>query len=885
MTLMNLRDVKLRMRALIARRRVERELDEELAFHIARETEKLVASGMSRPDARAAARARFGPASIAAEECRDARGTALIDDGMRDVRYALRSFRRAPLFAVTVVTTVALSVGLIAVAFSFFNTMFFRVDEVQRPHELYAVELPVRPGVDAWVDFTRPDYEALRRETRIFADVFGRFTDADIRIDGRMTNVHLVTGNFFHVLGVNAALGRTLVPADDERVAPRPVLVLSHRHWQRQFAGDPAAVGRRLLINGAQFEIVGVMPDGFRGLELGPPDYWAPLSLLGQFRRMHAGNEDTVGIGVIGRLKPAVSRQAAIAQLGAWAAGREYSRPSDRAAAANITLEPRQGTVNDSLAEGLLVFSPIFFAFGLVLMIGCTNVANLLLARGVARQREIGVRLALGASRRRVIRQLLTESLLLALVAAPLGLLVSRVVLEIALSVVRSTMPAEIAEAVSVGSVPAADWRVIAFILVSAIASTILFGLAPALQATRIEVVRTMRGEIGGDARPGRARDVLIGAQVTASALLLICAAVFLRSATSAARFDPGIRTADTVSIDINNEPFRVAMIQAVIADPTVAAVSASWPDIHSAPQNAFGNKEGISYRFVSPEYFDVLGIPILRGRVFSNAESGAAVAVVSETAARRLWPGRNAVGQELQLEPPIEHGRASAAPEPPLASRTLIVVGVARDVPDARFGFLRPIDVYVPTTSAQARTSLIVRVHGDPHVARGALLERLTKIDPNMGGIMTLRTLASVGTYVLQIAFWVTVVIGGLALALTVSGLFSMLSYVIEQRAKEISVRMALGATAGSVAVLVLSQLARPVALGLVVGGSLAAALAAILMATPAATEIGSIVRLFDPLAYAGGVLTIIAACALAASIPALRAARIDPMRTLRQE
>ncbi len=882
---MTFRDLQLRMRALFARRRVERELDEELAFHIEREAEKLVASGMSRPDAMFKARARFGPTSLAAEECRDARGTAFLDDGIRDVRYALRSFRRAPLFASTVVTTVALSVGLLTVAFSFFNTMFFRVDEVQRPDELYGVERPVRPGVDEWVAFTRPEYEALRRETRVFSDVFARF-GAHVRIDGRMTNVHLVTGNFFQVLGVNAALGRTLVPADDERVDPRPVLVLSHRHWQRQFAGDPAAVGRSLLINGAEFEIVGVMPDGFRGLGLGPPDYWAPLSLLGQFRRMHAGSEDTVAIGIIGRLKPDVSRHAAIAMLRAWAAGRHYANAADRDAAANITIEPRRGTVNDGLAEGLLVFSPIFFAFGLVLMIGCTNVANLLLARGVARQREIGVRLALGASRRRVIRQLLTESLLLGLVSAALGLLVSRVVLEIALSVVRSTMPAEIAETVSVGSAPAVDWRVVGFILVAAVASTILFGLAPALQATRIEVVRTMRGEIGKDARPGRSRNVLIGAQVTASALLLICAGVFLRSAMSAANHSPGIRTADTVDIGIDNEPLRTALIQAVTAHPSVAAVSASWPDVHSAPQNVVGNKQGVSYRFVSSEYFDVLGIPILRGRAFAGSESGAAVAVVSETAARRLWPGGNAVGQELQLEPPIDRSRrAPEPPEPPLASRTLMVIGVARDIPGTRFGFIRPVDVYVPTTPAQARTSLIVRVHGDPHVARGALLEHLTKIDPNMGGIMTLRTLANTGTYILQIAFWVTVVIGGLALALTVSGLFSMLSYVIEQRAKEISVRMALGATAGSVAALVLSQLARPVALGLVAGGSLAAALTAILMATPAATEIGGVVRMFDPLAYAGGVLTIVAACALAASIPALRAARIDPMRTLRQE
>ena len=379
--------------------------------------------------------------------------SALLDDGIRDVRYALRSFRRAPLFALTVVTTVALSVGLLAVAFTIFNSFFFRVDEVPKPHELFAVVRPVRVGANAGPSFTRPEYEALRRETAVFSDVFARFGDVESRIDGRMMRGQLVTGNFFHVLGVNAALGRTLVPADDESAAPRPVLVLSHKSWDRAFARDPRVVGRTLLVNGRDYEIVGVMPEGFRGLVVYAPDYWAPLALLGEFRPNHAGSEETVGISVVGRLRPDVSRQAAIARLTAWAAGRVYARTVDRNAAANITIEPRTGTLNESLGEGLLTFSPLF-AFGLILMIGCTNVAHLLLARGVARQREIGVRLALGASRRRVIRQLLTESLLLAVVAAAMGLLVSRVVLEAALSAFRSTMPAEIAEVVNFSSAP-----------------------------------------------------------------------------------------------------------------------------------------------------------------------------------------------------------------------------------------------------------------------------------------------------------------------------------------------------------------------------------------------------------------------------------------------
>jgi predicted permease len=896
---MNLRDVFLRMRALVAPRRVERELNEELAFHIERETQKHLANGLSPAEARTRALARFGSVPLAADECRDARGTAFVDALVRDVSYAFRTFRRAPLAALTIVATVALGLGLVAVVFTFYSAFFLRVDAVHNPGELFAVMRPTRPGAESRMPFTRAEYEALRRETSVFADVVAMVRSIETRIEGRPVRSTLVTGNFFQMLGVQAALGRTLTQGDDEPSAGRPI-VLSHRAWIKLFAGDPTVIGRSLPVNGVRCEVVGVMPERFRGLGIGPPDYWAPLALAGEFRQTYAGREDEVPVDdVVGRLKPGVSSEQATAGLSVWASGRTNLKTAgDRPA--SITLQPRQGTLSADWLEVLAVSSPLFFAFGLILMIGCANVANLLLARAVSRQREIGIRLSLGASRQRVIRQLLTESLILALTSAACGFAVSRICLKGAVYAATTTMPAEVAEQVHLG-VPAADWRVLVFLIAGAIVSTVSFGLVPALQATRVELVRAIRGEVTRDARPGRARHALIAVQVGASALLLICAAVFLRSAFAAAKADPGIRTSDTITVPIANEPRRAAIVREVTAHPSVVAVAASSrgafeasvfaeaiADTQADDSAATRRSLRVAYKFVSPEYFRLLDIDLIGGRGFTNTErtADADVTVVSESAARRLWPNGDAVGQvvRIQIDHPTNLRPPSVSPPP---SRAYTVVGVARDVNGgAMFQFFSFSGVYLPIDLQTPGTSLTLRVRGDLEQARLALLDRLTRVDPALDHeISTMRTIAGMGAYILQIAFWVTLVLGGLALALTVSGLFSVLSYLVEQRAKEIGVRMAFGATTQNIAALVLSQSVRPVGFGLLAGGGLAAGLAIVLMSTPAASEIGNTVRVFDPLAYAASLLVIVTACVLAASVPALRAARLDPIATLRQD
>ncbi|HEX6162521.1 MAG TPA: ABC transporter permease [Vicinamibacterales bacterium] len=885
---MNLRDLKLRARSLFLRNRAERELREELEFHIERETRKLIDEGMSPEDARMRARARFGSITVAADECRDERGTAFIDNTIGDLQYALRTFKRAPLSAFTIVATVAIGLGVVGVVFTVMNVLIFRTDTVPDVNEIYAVERPQQANGG---QFTRPTFEALRSDTNVFTDAYAKLNDVDLRVDGRMMSINLVSAGFFQVVNMSPVLGRALAAADDDRAGGQPVLVLSNLGWERQFKRDPNVVGRTVLVSGAPYEIVGVMPPGFRGLEVMAPDGWAPLARIGDFLPEARGNEDKVGVEIVGRLKPGVSMESARAQLAAWDANR--SDAADRTM--SIQLTPQRGTVPPSL-EVAAMFTPLFFAFGLILLIGCANVANLLLARGVARQKEIGIRLSIGASRARIVRQLLTESVLLALAAAGGGYLVSRVALEQGVSWMMRTMPMDLGD-INVG-VPAADWRVAVFLVLSAIAATAFFALMPALQATRVEPVRTLRGELVKDAKPGRARNILIGVQVFASALLLICSAIFLRSSLSSAQFNPGFRTADTLLIDALNDNTKAAMMPALTGDPVVTAVAGVRPPFLAMAPRAFADagagKVSLPYKYVSASYFELLGIPIVRGRAFTAAEGDQhPVAIVSESIARTLWPNRDAIGETFRIERDltVPQGSAFLNMEPgaegdtSLTPRTLTVVGVSKSIPGFRITDVKADGIFLPTTLDAPKTGLLARVQGDADLARQGLLERLTLIDPNMGMISTLRSVARMEGFLLSLAFGVSMALGALALLLTVSGLFSVLSYLVEQRTREIGVRIALGASAQKVTHLMLRQTTTPVVLGLLGGAALAASLATFMLTTEVGGMLSSIVHVTDPVAYVSSLAVIVAACLLAAWIPASRAAKVDPMKTLRQE
>ncbi|HEX5048395.1 MAG TPA: ABC transporter permease [Gammaproteobacteria bacterium] len=839
-----------------------------------------------------------------------ARGrSALVLDGVvRDLRYACRTLFRAPLAAVTIVATVGLGLGLVAAVYTILNAMIFRVDEVRNPHELFVVQRQ-RSAVAGPETFTHAEYETLLRETKVFAGAFATTGDIHVLIDGVRREGRAVTGNFFGVLGAGTEQGRVLTPSDDEPGSP-PVIVLSHRAWVQHFDGDAGVVGRTYRVNGTQFQVIGVTPEGFRGLDvIAAPDFWAPFSTYDVLRERGARGEGSresadvlsVGLDVVGRLAPGMSRERAEAQLAAWDAQRTTAEErSDRRAVESLVLTPNSGTMPQP-AQALLAFAPLFFAFGLILFIGCANVANLLLARLVARQRELGVRLALGASRRRVVWQLLIESLLLALLAAVLAFGLARAVLKSIEYVLVTSFPPELGSLRV--AVPPGDWRVAVFLLFAAMASTVLFALAPALRATRSEVTRAINGQLLTGARPGRKRNVLVTLQVTASVLLLICAAIFLRGTLAASTRDPGVRTADIVNVAVLDEQKRGAILESVRNDPSVAAVAAAWPAFLGGLTGVGAYGEGASgksvlrYALVSPEFFGVFDLDILRGRGFAPAERGPneAVAVVSETVARELWPGGDALGQTLRLTPDPSIGRPASAPplppqtfdDPMMQPRTAVVVGVTRDVAGFSVGGMKlgGAGVYLPVSADAAATGLIVRTRGDAERVRNALVDRLAAVDPNMTEVSTLATLASTDAYLLGMEFWLTFVLGSLALLLTLSGLFSVLSYLVEQRTREIGVRMALGATSRGVGALVLRQCARPVGLGVLIGSTLTIGVSAALLASPAAEQIAGTVRLLDPVAYAGSLLLIVGACAGAALVPALRAGKVNPLAALRQD
>lgn len=880
-------DWKLRLRALVFRERVENELDEELRFHLDMQARKHRQEGEDSPGAGRHARLRFGAVERMKEECRDVRGVRWAEMLGQDVRYALRGFRHTPVFALTVIATIALGLGLNTALFTAFDAYVLRPLAVNDPYSLYQFTWNTRAGQEH--QFTAREFEEFRNDNPAFSAVVG-LDGLFTRAGGHMLLGNLATGNYFSFLGVNAALGRTLLPADSAIPESSPVMVLSYTAWKEKFGADPAIVGRKVVIRGHPLEVVGVARPGFTGLSEIPLDFWAPITMapLLKVSGSFLPPQPAGRIVIVGRLKPDMSLRRAEAALAAWSqrhtAGLPEAEKSTgvvlRSEATTVPLEP----------EVLAAFAPVLLAFVLVLVIACANVANMMLARAMSRQREIGVRLALGATRVRLIVQLLTESVLLALPAAAVGFGISELAIELCPRLMLATIPAGYSEFIRF--VPLhPDLRVFLFMLAAALASALLFGLVPALQATRSNVMQASRGEFLTDVRPGRLRNILVVAQVALSALLLICTAIGLRANNQVRRLDLGFETRGVVEIELQ-DTLRPRVLRAIRSLPLVASVAAAskvplMGTLPTVPVGAAHRPERMPGRFmyVSPEFFPVLGIPVLRGRNFSAAEAAAALplAVVSESAARLFWPGRDPVGQSFQIDRvPQAPGAARYGAAPP-AYTSALVIGVARDVVSGYIGDAGDRScLYFPQPVDMAGGTLLVRVEGNAEAARRKLDAALSESVPGaVDQIHSMDEIHAAQVYPYRALAWVSSAIGSLALLLTLSGLYGVLSFLVTQRTKEIGIRVALGASAGRAAGIVLRQSLKLAGLGTGLGAVAALGASRLLASQLESPMFDSV----DFVAFALGVLVVLAASACAAYVPSRRAARIEPLTTLRHD
>jgi putative ABC transport system permease protein len=783
-----------------------------------------------------------------------------------DVRYALRSLGRSPAFVLTVAATIALGLGINVALFTLFNAYVLRPIPVRDPSSLYTFTWRTRTGNHA---FSWDEYQRFRQDNRAFSEV-AAIQHVQTRLDGRVFQGRLVTGNYFQMLGVGTTLGRILLPEDAAVPGRDPVVVVSYEAWQTLFAGRRDIIGAKIMIRGSPMEVIGVARKGFQDLGESPRDFWAPMTVAGLLQDGPDlfGAEHPERLTIIGRLRPGQSPASAEALLAAWSWQMTSQQPEVRKAVG--VLLRSNATAIPLTPELLLLGSPLAAAFGLALLLACANVASMMLARAVARQREIAIRLSLGAARGRLVRQLLTESVLLAVPAAFLGWIISRVTIEASLRTMYATVPQDMLELLHQVTLPV-DWRVVVFMFFAALTSAVLFGLAPAIQATRPNLILAARGEFTADLRPVRVRNRLVLAQITVCTLLLVACGALLRTTLAMSTFDIGFRTGGLIAMQVV-ESARGRVLDALASDPAVDAIAAAssiplgglLPSLTMAVQD--GPSISAAYNYVSPAYFDMLSIPILRGRNFTPAEaiSDAPVAILSGAAAHRLFPGGNPVGQMVHLAgKPVPDAR---------------IIGVAGDVVTCCIAYGKDAAlVYLPAGSS-TQGAVLLHVRGHVEIERRELDTRLAHLVP--GGISDIHSLdqhRAAGLYPFRAASLIGLAVGGLALLLTVSGVYGTVSYLVTQRTREIGVRVALGATAGGVTALILNQSLRMAATGVGLGVALAVGLSRLL-----ASRI-VFMRVFDAPAFAAGVLLVVAAALAAGYIPSRRAARVDPIQTLR--
>jgi predicted permease len=815
---------------------------------------------------------------------------------LQDLRYGVRVLRKAPGFTAVALVSLALGIGVNTAIFSLVNAVLIRPVPVVREQ-----------GRIVWLraPSSYPDYQDYREQSRSFEGMAAASGGREFSLareggEPELIRGELVTANYFDVLGVGASRGRTFV--EDEGRAPSQVVVLGHDLWRTHFGSDASIVGRQISLNGLGFTVVGVAPANFTGTEAGlARALWVPLSMEPVINpRVAASSSDAREpdvlhsrqnhwLAVLARLKPNVGREQASAELAAVArrvAESGGERVGEETLRRAQLLQMSGGMDPGDREEALPIAWLVMGVVALVLMIACANIAGLLVARAAVRRRETAVRQALGATRARLVRQWLTESVLLGVAGGALGLLLALWANDLMVSYAGGTPLASLDLRL--------DYRVLAFTLLVSVATGVVFGLAPALQASRLDIVTALKTEDAlarSGSRRSRLRAAFVTAQVTLSVVLLVCAGLFIRSLQNAHTIDPGFRVerALTVTVDLGLLRYREAdggrfyreLLSRVESQPGVERASlvrytqlgysfAQGQVVAEGGKASAGDALSTGFNVVGPRYFETMGTRLVRGRDFTEADREGApqVAVVNETLAAMLWPGQDPLGKRLSFD----------GPEGPFAE----VVGVARDgkyrsLSDRPRPYLyRPLfQSYMP------RMTLVVRTSGEPAALAGSVRAALRALDPNLpvAEVRTLEEQFDLSLLPARVAAYTLGGFGLLALLLAGMGVYGVVSYSVAQRTREIGVRVALGARGADVLRLVLGEGLSVVGVGLLLGLALAAAAARLF----AGFLYG--VGAADPVTFVG-VPALLGAIALAAGyLPARRATKVDPMVALRHE
>lgn len=798
---------------------------------------------------------------------------------------------KRPGLTVIAVVTLALGIGANTAIFSLVNTVLLRPLPVDRPEQLVSVNTASLTGDNSFPTLSYPNYRDYRDRNEVLAGLLCyRFSPISLSNNGvneRMWG-YLVSGNYFDVLGVKPALGRFFTQDDDKSPGAHPVTVITYNCWQKRFAGASDAVGKSVIVNGRSFEIIGVAQPGFYGSEISyVPEMWFPMMMLGQ---IEPGSDylevrDTDNLFVQGRLKPGVTTPQAEAALKSIAAqlASEYPNENENK---TIALSP-PGLFGAFMRGPILGFAGVLMAVvGLVLLLACTNLANLLLARATERRKEIAIRLAIGASRRRLIRQLLTESVLLATCGGALGLWLAYWLVD-AMTGLKPPLDIPLSTELHI------DYRVLLFTAAVSVLTGVVFGLLPALQATRPDLVPALKDETSiSGYRRSWLRSGLVVFQVSLSLLLLICAGLVLRGLQRAQLLNPGFvpQHAIEMSFDLSlqgydgprSKEFKRNLLERVRALPGVeyAGVSNFVPlsmninnssiFVEGAPQERGANIPSAMTSSASPGFIAALGADLLEGRDFieRDSENKQREAVINQTFARRFWPGQSAVGKRFSFE-------SAAGP-------WVEVAGVMRDGKYFSLGEDPAPFVYVNLRQENGSyLTLVARTASEPQSVIGALRSQFQQLDANLPvySVKTMTEHMALPLFPARVAAMLLGSFGVLALILAAIGIFGVMSYAVSQRTREIGIRMALGANAGGILKLVVGHGLKLIVLGLGIG------LASAFAGTRLMSALLYGVSATDAVTFVVIALLLTGVALLACYLPARRATKVDPMTALRCE